>query len=381
MYNSIISFAVNDSAVLCNMIDGDIKARMATRNDPEKKQRYKDLGIIDSSPSITKFMHAHRDVFGNRKLIHRDGSNFFGGVVPIATLNDTAEHRSMLRSKMKYEYDLTEEELEGMKECLEDLHSLEDSPEIKEIVKETESYKKSIEKVWRANEAPIMKYVRNVLGYEPTNVGKVNAYIMYPTINTHRSYQLSKDKTLLFFGKAGEKDSNKILAYLTHQAVHQPMLPYKSSMTKKEKEKFHAFIKFLTDKDVYSQLSGKSYLDIVTQNENGELMGMIYPYWLGYRYRNSDKEGMNPEEEIKKAIERDKDYFDKLPLNSRKRKLYSTYNFEKIDPQKVADLFREKRGITPYEFAKLDFEDKTLVYQNKYLKSRKLPTSPNDGSR
>lgn len=356
-----MNFAVNGNAVVCNMLDGEIRARMASRNNPTKKEYYKQMRVIDSSPAITRFMIAHPKVFGNKKLIHQDGSNFFGGIVPLASLDDTEEHRIMLKNRMKYEYGLTDAELPAMDRFLDDLYSLGDTPEIQGIVSETEEYKKSIEKMWKQNEGMIMRYIHGVLGYVPEKVGKVSTYVMYPTIDTHRSYQLSDSKTFLFFGKKEESDPNKILAYLTHQAVHQPMLPYKNSMTKKEKDEFHAFLKFLTDKDVYNQLTGKSYLDIVTQNENPEVMGKVYPFWLGYRYRNADRQGLDSEEEVAKAIERDKAYFDKLPVNSRKRALYTTYDFERLDPKKISRLFRERRGITPYEFAKLNFEDRSLV--------------------
>lgn len=370
-----MNFAVNGNAVVCNMLDGEIRARMASRNNPEKKQYYKDLRVIDSSPAITRFMVAHPKVFGNKKLIRQDGSNFFGGIVPLASLDDTKDHREMLKNRMKYEYGLTDAELPAMDRFLDDLYSLRSTPEIQSIVSETEEYKESIEKMWKQNEAMLMRYIHGVIGYVPEKVGKVSTYVMYPTIDTHRSYQLSESKTFLFFGKKEESDPNKILAYLTHQAVHQPMLPYKNSMTKKEKEDFHAFIKFLTDKDVYNQLTGRSYLDIVTQNENAEVMGKVYPFWLGYRYRNADRQGLNAEEEIQKAIQRDKDYYDRLPENSRKKKLYSTYNFEKLDPTKISKLFREKRGITPYEFAKLDFENRSLVECDGQTKKSKKTSS------
>jgi len=369
MSKSNMNFAVNGNAVVCNIIDGEIRARIATRNNPEKKSQYKKLGIIDSSSAITRFMHRYPNVFGSRKLIHSDGSNFFGGIVPLASLEGTPNYNEKLKSRMEYEYDLTPEELLGMDDFINGLHNLSSEPEIREIVNETVEYKNSIERVWKSNESSIMQYINGVLGYEPEKVGRVNTYIMYPNFDTHRSCQLSGNKTCLFFGKSGQTDSNKILAYLTHQAVHQPMLPYKSSMTGAEKEKFHAFIKFLTDKDVYNQLSGRSYLDIVTQGENAEVMAKVYPFWLGYRYRNSDKEGLSPEEEISKAIQRDKAYFDALPVNSKKRKLYAGYEFSKLDPSKIAKFFKAKRGITPYEFAKLDFSNRRDIYQDRYFET------------
>ena len=111
----------------------------------------------------------------------------------------------------------------------------------------------------------------------------------------------------------------------------------------------------------------RSYLDVVTQNEDHELMAKMYPFWLGYRYRNADKEGLNPVAEIKKAITRDREYYNSLPENSRKKQTYSIYNFEKLDPEKISKLFKAKRAITPYEFAGLDFEDKSLVYKGRYV--------------
>lgn len=363
-----MSFAVNKDAVVCNLISGEYRARIASRKNPEKKELYRNRRVMDTTPAITRFIQNHQGVFSNRKLIHSDGTNFFGEIVPLASLAGTESHKEMLKSRLKYEYDLSDEELPEMDRFIEDLYRLNQEPEIQSIVNETRSYKNSIERIWRLNEASVMRHIKSVLGtYEPETSGKVSTYIMYPNFDTHRSYQLTGNKTFLFFAKSGESNPNKIIASLAHQAVHQPMLPYKSSMTKKEKDEFHAFIKFLTDKDIYNQFSGESYLDIVTQGENAEVMGRVYPFWLGYRYRNVDKEGLDPVEEIEKAINRDKNYFDKLPINSKKRKLYEKYEFEKLDPEKIAKFFKARRAITPYEFAKLDFEDKQNIYQDRYL--------------
>lgn len=371
MSKSHINFSVNENAIVCNILNGEIRGRLASRNDERKKALYKERRVIESSPAIVRFMGKHKSVFGNKKLINQNGNNFFGEIVQLSPLSETDSYTEMLKSRMRYEYDISDEELVGMEDFLEDLSNLHNESEIQSIVSQTEEYKNSIEKLWKSHEPQIMRYVQKILGgYVPENVGKVSAYIMYPNIDTHRSCQISNNKTFLFFGKSGERNPNKILSYLTHQAVHQPMLPYTPSMTRDEKESFHAFIKFLTDKEIYSTLTGNSYLDIVTVNENPEVMGKIYPFWLGYRYRNVDKEGLNPVEEINKAIKRDKKYYDSLPVKSKKRNLFGTYNFEKIDAEKLTTFFKAKRGISPYEFAKLDFDDKTLVYKDEFLKKK-----------
>lgn len=369
-----MSFGVNKDAVVCNLISGEYRARIASRKNPERKELYRNRRVMDTTPAISRFIQRHQSVFSNRKLIHQDGTNFFGEIVPLASLAGTESHKEMLKSRLKYEYDLTDEELPEMDRFIDDLYRLNQEPEIQNIVNETKSYKNSIERVWRLNEVSVMRHIKSVLGaYEPEKVGKVSTYIMYPNFDTHRSYQLTGSKTFLFFAKSGETNPNKIIASLAHQAVHQPMLPYKPAMTKKEKDEFHAFIKFLTDKDIYNKLSGESYLDIVTQGESPEVMGRVYPFWLGYRYRNADKEGLNPAQEIEKSINRDKEYFDKLPVNSKKRKLYESYEFEKLDSEKIAKFFKERRAITPYEFAKIDFEDKQNIYQDVYLKDLTYP--------
>lgn len=367
MLESNMSFSVNGNAVVFNMLDGEIKARVSSRRDPARRKMYREKGIIDSSSSITKFMVKHSNFIGNPKLIHPDGSNFFGSIIPLSHLSNTPEYEERLKSRMKVEYDFPDEELKGVERFLHDLIKLDTLPDIQAIISDTKGYKASIERVWKENEQRIMAHMYDTLGYVPQNMGKVDTYIMYPSFDTHRSCQQTQTSTSLFFGKRQENDPNKIISYLAHQAIHQPALPYKPTMTKKQKERFHAFIKFLADKDVYNHLTGKSYLDIITQDENAEVMAEVYPFWLGYKFRNIDKEGRDPVVAVRKAIQRDKAYFDSLPENSKKKKLYASYAFEKLDPEKIVNLFMERKNITPYQFAELDFDNKGLVYKNRFL--------------
>lgn len=349
MTNSNMNFAVNKNAVTSGIISMKMRSQIDGKHFPE----------------ITRFMEKYPSVC---EKSHKDGTNIFDELVPISTLPNMAEHTSMIRSRMIYEYDIDEERLPEMKAFVEDFYALQQTPEIKKVVDSTLSYKNTLERLWRLYEAPILKNVTSILGYVPENIGKVNAYIMYPIVDTHRTYQVSAGKTSLFFGKAREKDRNKILAFLAHQAVHQPMLPYKPSMTRTEKEEFHAFVKFLADKETYTALSGKSYLDIITPGENHEVMAKVYPYWLGYRYRNADKQGGNPVEQIRKAISRDREYYE--GLSPEEQAAFSCYEFEKLSPEKIAAFFRDKRGYTPYQFAKIDFSDRNRLYKAQYVDKR-----------
>lgn len=367
MKKTQINFSVDKMAVLCNMIDGEIKARLDSRHNPEKKELYKQMGVINSTPAITRFMHKHPNIFGNKKLINSKFGNIFEEILPISSEYGKEIYQKEAIRRLKYSYDLSEEEISDMEVFLDDFWKLSENPEINKIISATEKYKDSIEEIWRHQEDNVIGSVEKVLGYEPEIKGTVSTYIMYPNFNIHRTCQAKSNQTNLFFGKMKERNPNKIIAYLAHQVFHQPVLPYKTTMTKNQKEEFHGFIKFLTDKDVYNMLTGKSYLDIVTQNENPEIMAKIYPYWLGYRYRNADKEGLDSVKQIQKAIDRDKRYYERLPLKSKKRKLYEKYEFDKLDAKKIANFFREKKGINPYQFAKIDFNNKRNIYKNEYI--------------
>lgn len=349
MTNSNMHFAVDKNAVTSGIISMQLKSEVAGKH----------------FPAVTKFMSKYHSVC---EKTHKDGTNIFDELVPLSTLPNMAAHTDMIRSRMIYEYDIDEEVLPEMDKFVEDFYALQQAPEIRKVVDSTVSYKNTIERLWRLYEGPIMRNVKGILGYEPEEVGKVNAYIMYPIVDTHRTYQVSQGRTSLFFGKAKEKDRNKILSYLTHQAVHQPMLPYKPSMTKEKKEEFHAFIKFLADKETYALLSGKSYLDIVTPGEKHDVMAKVYPYWLGYRYRNADKQSLNPIEEIRKAITRDQQYYESLPAS--RQVLFQAYEFEKLSPEKIAGFFRDKRGYTPYQFAEIDFSDRNRLLKAQYVEKR-----------
>lgn len=372
-----LNFTVDKNAVVCNMLNGEIQGRMKSRKNPALKQAYRERGIIDSTPAITEFILSHPRVFGNEKLIHRDGSNFLEGILPVYSNPVSSSRREALRSRMRYEYDLTDSEMHSMERFFDDFQVLAEQPEIQKIVSDTEDYKNSIEDAWKASSSSIMRYIKDVIGYEPERHGKVSTFVMYPTFDVHRSSQ-ERSGTSVFFARRKDNDIGKILSYFTHQVVHESMLPYKSSMTKQEKDYYHAFIKFLTDKDVYSQLSGKSYLENITPEENSEIMGKVYPFWLGYRYRNADREGLDPVEQIEETIKRDRTYFESLPENSKVRRFYSSYNFDKLDPKRIALLFREKRGITPYQFAKTDFSRTDLVYQEKHIPIKRKPSAPSE---
>jgi len=375
MANSYLNIETSGSTIAAGLIGTEVIARRKSKGNPKLREYYRQRKLIGSTDVVPDFIVKHPQIFGNEKLIMGSGStedsnkrgSFLDDLLALSPLAGTERFADTLQARAEYSYGLTQQELKAIPQFCEDFAKLVSSPEMQGIVKDTQQYQNSIAELWSSNEKIIMEYIGRVLGNPPEITGKVNAYIMYPVDDVHRTHSLGGNKSNLFFAQRDETDPCKILAFLSHHAVHQPMLPYKPHMTQAAKERFHAFIKFLTDKDVYNQLSGKSYLDIKTKDENTVIMGAMYPFWLGYRYRNSDKDGGNAVEEIRAAIARDKSYYDKLPINSELREFYSTYKFEKYDPEKIAMLFREKRGITPYQFAELDFSQVQMIWKDRYL--------------
>ena len=373
MLESNININVNGLPVLA----GALKIADSVRRKKNEGEISGDISNnINKNRVLEKFIDAHSEVFENKKLFLKENGelrrfNVLDDLLDLSPLGATEQLTTSLKSRASVIYDLTDDETNLLGPFCDDFLKLAQEPEIRKIITATTGYKNTIETLWRKYEKTIMWHVYDVLGIVPETSAKVNAYIMYPNSDFHAYHYNGENKHSVFFAKKGESDPYKILSSLTHHAVHQPILPYKSHMTGEKKDLFHCFIKFLTDKDVYSKLSRKSYLDIRTKDENSKIMGNIYPFWLGYRYRNAAKKGLNPVDEVRNAIERDKSYYDKLPINSKLREEYASYEFEKLDPEKIAVLFKEKRGITPYQFAKTDFSRTDLVYQERFVQSKR----------
>lgn len=368
-YISNIKFDVSPDAVLAGLMNGEVQAiessRVRARRDKSKFQetlkRYEDLGVFNAVPSISEFRRTHPSVFRNPKLVNSQG-NIFEDYMAIAPLSGTSGYEEKLKSRMTIGRDVSEEEIEKMGTFFTEYQALVQKPDVQEKIEETKQYRRAIERVWKSKGKDVIKHIEDILGYEPETVGKEShVYIMYPNYNIHRS----GNGKYLFFGKKGEDLDNRVLSHLSHQVIHQQKLPYTIGMTEQTKEKFHCFIKFLTDKETYRTLSHKSALAITTPRENHALMAKVYPYWLGYKYRNSAKEGIAPAEAIRKEIQEDKEYFDSLPEKSKEREIYRAYDFDNLSPEKIADFFRYKKSMGPYDFVRIDFDNRDAVCRTK----------------
>ena len=358
--DNYIKFTVDSNAIVENLLNGEIMARVKSRGDKQKRREYKEYGIINSTKAIRDFIKKYGKKMVEYNFISDSGDNIFGELLPISSKIGSPEYEASLNDRLTYLYSLPEDRIDDTKGFFLDMEKLSEDSDIQDIARQTEKYKNSIERNWKLHEPDIMTHIFGILGQKPKKIGKVEAFIMYPNFDTHRSYQANQEDTYLFYGKRNGKDSYKTLAHLAHQVVHRPMFPYKASMTQKDKERFHAFIKFLTDKEIYSFLSGKSPLEITTVKENPRIMGMVYPYWLGYKYRK-DK---NAKQKIAEEISRDAAYFQGLKRSSKKFELYKYYNFERLSPFRIAEFFKDKKYMTPYEFVEIDFDNKSQVYDD-----------------
>ena len=366
---SNIKFDVNSEAIKSYLIDRTIRMHMKSKKNPEYKKLYKQSGLMGTAldKRILSFIKKHPEVFNNIKLVNSKGS-VFEDFITISPLFESENYIELLKNRMAIGYDLNDQEINGMKAFFEDFEKLSNAPEIKEVVKETKRYKSLIERDWQATEPQIKRYVEDVIGSRVENEGMVQIFIMPRMFDIHKTCPITGKKTFAFYGNQQGISREKCIAHLAHQAIHQPVFPYTQSMLGEDREEFHAFIKFMSDKEVYHRITGASYLDIDTPKENAKVMANVYPYWLGYLHRNDAQKGKNPAEEIKKDISRDKLAFDKLSSNSKKRKLYSLYNFEKLDSERIAKFFQDKRGMSPYDVSRnINFRDKNNIYKLEYL--------------
>ena len=101
-------------------------------------------------------------------------------------------------------------------------------------------------------------------------------------------------------------------------------------------------------------------------------MKLVVGNQKAYLNRNDVQKGKDPIQGIMDDIARDKVAFNKLSDNSKKKKDYSLYNFDKLDPEKIANFFRDKRGMTPYDVSKkIDFRNKESIFKSEYIKNKR----------
>jgi len=363
-----IYFRTNDHAILFSQIDDKINRMFMIQKNPEHAKKHEESGLINKpwDKVLTKFIKDkdNRSFFGNGKVVNGRG-NIFRDFTSHAPLADSDSFYKTLENLMILGYDVSEEELDSMRKLFPKFKSLMETKEFKQIVDMTKNYRNRIERRWRESSENIDEHFADILGYDITDASKkVITYVMPPISENQRNYKISRDKVYFFWSQPETTKKNNrdysITAIAHEKLLH--LLPYTSTMSGDKKKILHAFIKFVANKELYHRITGNSYLENDSKDEDGRAMGLIYPYWLGYLHRKDEF----PEQEIAEDIRRDKEVFDRLKPNSRKRKLYEDYHFEKLSPEKIAKFFRYRKGILPYEFVDIDF-NYTNVYHDEYI--------------
>ena len=365
------NFSVNPDTLVFGYVDREVSARhdclRRAKENPGTnwKQWYKAMiekQIINTPQSV-------RDLLRNNASVVRD-ERFFGAsnnIVQESMLYSALSEQEGLRKISKYMgvvYELSEEEQAKINEFFSQMYQLKQDPVIKKQVESANQNRAHISRLWKNNEEHIMAHITKIVGDIPEfaekKTSEVDVLILDSKSNTQRTIPLNKKRTVMIYGKksVNERETDvRTLASLTHQAIHQPILPYKPGMTEEDKKACHAFIKFLTDKEVYTLYTGRSALALKTEGEDSQLMGIVYPYYLGYKYRNARAEGKNPVELISAEIARDKQFYDSI-TDMRIKKRFSSYEFDSLDPKKIAHFFVGKRNISPYKFAQINFHNR-----------------------
>ncbi len=372
------NFSVNPDTLAFGYVDREVSARhdclRKAKENPGTswKQWYKAMIERDliNTPQIV------RELLRNNARVLRD-ERFFGPGKNIVQENmlysALAEQEGLkkINKYMSFVYELTDEEQERVGAFFSQLYQLKQDPVIVKKVEKANQNRAHISRLWKNNEEQIMRHISGIVGDIPEfaekKAAEVDVLILDSKSDTQRTIPLNKKRTVMIYGKdsINERETDiRTLASLAHQAVHQPILPYKPGMTEEDKKAYHAFIKFLTDKEIYTMFTGRSALALKTVGEDSQLMGLVYPYYLGYKYRNARAQGLNPEELIGAEIARDKQFYDSIS-DMRIKKRFASYEFDQLDPKKIAHFFVGKRNISPYKFAQINFHNRFDVTKTK----------------
>lgn len=365
---SNVIFKLNKYAILFNQFDEKIQREYMMSKYPETVEKFERLGQRNTNwdKKMTQFIKENPSFFKNRKIITKK-NNIFREFTSRSVLDRKINLFETLENVMRDGYDVSEEELQSTREIFPKIELLMKTQEFEQVLDGTRNYKNELEKNWTHSEKGTELVVSDILRHDIVDSKrKVDICVMPTTSLSQRNYPINEAKNAFFLGQPKQVKESSQITSIAHANVHH-LLPFRSTMTGIQRQQHHAFIKFISDKELFYRMTGKSYLYNDSKDEIGKVMGQVYPYWLGYLHRGDE----NPVQAIRRDIERDKKVFDKLKPNSKKRELYSDYDFRKLSPEKIAEFFRYRKGITPYEFNNIDFSDISKVYKDEYLQVSK----------
>lgn len=239
------------------------------------------------------------------------------------------------------EYSLSkifEKKIHNGKKVYELLEEYKETLFFSKILKDTEEYKIKLKNNWNMYLDITEQYLTEIIGTEITDIkGKV--YIMPSEYNSGEAILNTKNVKIIYGNTLRGEVPELDVVYFMHELLHNPVLKYDNLKSIIEIEKLHAIIQYIAEEEFYYRITGIPYFKHKNIHEkHEELMIKLYPYWIGYLYKNK-QESLN---NIKKAIERDE------------MKMY--------DPKKIHEFFKMGTIHSIYDLIRIDLSMNSQFY-------------------
>lgn len=359
-----VNFKVNQYAVLFGSIASEIKARGTIKSDPTQESALRERGLLDEewSNRINEFAKANKSDFVSSKLFSR--VSLLESLEPFAGKIGTPEFESKARSRMEYEFEMSDEEIEAAIRILskDKLDTLIDTPEFSKILMDTNLYRRKMEADWHRSAKENVSRIWDLVGrseLESQSKGKqksLTVLVMPPISRVQRIANKESNEVtycLSIPGKSTEYKSAYTNGVILNALVNDVMLSQEKAMTAEQREQQGAYVRFIAGKNTgTSSLKGTSIFDFPGYQENTDVMAKMYPAFLAYKYRREPHDVAV--QGITAEIQRDRVGFSRIKNPAEKKKM-EAYRLDDLSAEGIADLFRGKyMGATSFSTLNLD---------------------------
>ena len=378
-----VNFKVNQYAVLFSSIASEIKARGTLKSDPSQKAILQERGLLDEewSKRINEFAKANKSDFVSSKLFSRIA--LIEALEPFAGKIGTPEFERIARSRMEYEFDMSDDEIESALRILskDSLDTLIDTPEFSRILMETNTYRRKMEADWHRSARENVSRIWDLVGkseLESQTKGKqktLTVLVMPPSSRVQRIANKESDEVtycLSIPGKSTDYKSAYTNGVILNAVVNDVMLSQNKVMTAAQREQQSAYVGFIAGKNTgTSSIRGTSIFDFPGYQENTDIMAKMYPAFLAYKHRKEPHDiaiqGITAE------IQRDKAGLGRIK-NPAERKRMEAYRLDDLSVEGIADLFRGRyMGATSFSTLNLDEVSRRVYVPTVQEVRRKVP--------
>lgn len=225
------------------------------------------------------------------------------------------------------------------------LQKLMATEEFQDLYNTTLNYRKELESNWNANKEEISEFISKVTGIQAEGSSKV--MVLPPLFDNGFT-----TRNGIYYSRCHDDRKNHDLmelVYLTHESMHSHVLPYLMDQEEETEKKLHGFIQYLCDNELFSRLASKRGVDYqYGENQQHDIddktFANMYPFFVGYLYRNEE----NPVKCILYNMIKNKKYH--TIENKTGKHIVLMYS-----PDKIAQLFQGKKDLSPYDFARINF--------------------------